>query len=162
MVNLFALTKNDELLSPAYPLGVPKISPKGGNMFPPKLLISVTRGENFFRSLPYGNDEAPDTSRRVSFCIGKPHFVDEKPRPHRRQSQRLHFQKRRVPTRGSIRHIEGSFKPHEVIHEGLSKGERLNNLIDRQSVLFRESGLHRESPMHNASVFRHSDVHRKG
>ncbi len=67
-----------------------------------------------------------------------------------------------MPTRGSIRHIEGSFKPHEVIHEGLSKGERLNNLIDRQSVLFRESGLHRESPMHNASVFRHSDVHRKG
>ena len=73
---LLAFAQSGGVESSRLPLEVHRIQAVGGNMFPPKILISIRRWENFFRSLLYVNNEAADTSLSVAFGVGKPHFID--------------------------------------------------------------------------------------
>ena len=73
---LLAFAQSGGVESSRLPLEVHRIQAVGGNMFPPKILISIRRWENFFRSLLYVNNESADTSLSMAFGVGKPHFID--------------------------------------------------------------------------------------
>ena len=65
---LLAFAQSGGVESSRLPLEVHRIQAVGGNMFPPKILISIRRWENFFRSLLYVNNEAADTAG-ASACV---------------------------------------------------------------------------------------------